>query len=372
MDESNIIQLINYLKEKYNSEINNIYYSLELLLESVNQIKYVLQNSTGINMDKLEYSERMKAIMQIQETDKYVKDIQSLENILNSYLNLFIETEVIKENIEEDNTDDIEDEKLIPNYQDYQVNSDIPHLLTESFKYKKVCGFMIDGVYHNVNNWKQCLKNICEFLIAKDPQKFSTLVNNEVFQGTKIKIFSHSDNNNKYYLKLDNADIYVWTNRSANDICSIIRKLLIQYSIPINSLYIYLRADYTSLHNGAIKINKQAQSFSENDEIKIGEFVRQSMRKLSDSHYTFTKDMLSNLQNPVYTKTNLGIGLPFLRRVKNKNDLSAIIKNDKGQNRYWKEIFKFNGIDYVINSQWTKNNAERFHKWFNSLPNKNL
>ena len=285
-------------------------------------------------------------------------------------MDLFLKNDIVKEIIAEDDNEDSEDEKVIPNYQDYQVNPDIPHLLTESFKNKKICGFMIDNIRYNADKWKIALKKICEILFEKNPKKFNSLVNNKNFQGRKIKLFSFSDNNNKYYIKLDNADIYVWTNRSANDICSTIRKLLIEYNIPINSLYIYLRADYTSLHNGTIDINIQENV--DEEQIKIGKYVRTNMRNLSNNNYRFSQDMLNKLTDSTQTKIIFGTGFPFLKEVIGNANISELAKNSSGYYRYWLEIFEFNGRKFLINSQWTKNNSERFHKWFDSLPNKNI
>ena len=39
----------------------------------------------------------------------------------------------------------------------------------------------------------------------------------------------------------------------------------------------------------------------------------------------------------------------------------------KGNSRYWKEVFEFNGRNYLIVSQWQEANRDRFDKWLNSL-----
>ena len=39
----------------------------------------------------------------------------------------------------------------------------------------------------------------------------------------------------------------------------------------------------------------------------------------------------------------------------------------EGRNRYWKEIFEFNGRKYLIVSQWFECNRDRFDKWVKSL-----
>lgn len=54
-------------------------------------------------------------------------------------------------------------------------------------------------------------------------------------------------------------------------ICAIMKKILRRYAIPVNSLYIYLRADYTSLH---IMKEGVAKGESVIPADKIGKYVR--------------------------------------------------------------------------------------------------
>lgn len=47
---------------------------------------------------------------------------------------------------------------------------------------------------------------------------------------------------------IQGTDIYVTTNLSANNIRNIIQKMLRKYGIPLSEYKIYLKADYTALH----------------------------------------------------------------------------------------------------------------------------
>lgn len=64
-----------------------------------------------------------------------------------------------------------------------------------------------------------------------------------------------------------------------------------------------------------------------------------------------------------------GIGMPFLKAYDKDGDISVQIKDNKGNGRYWKEVFEFNGKFYLIVSQWQEFNRERFNKWLNTLGN---
>lgn len=100
---------------------------------------------------------------------------------------------------------------------------------------------------------------------------------------------------------------------------------------------------------------------------KIGKYVRTYMRNLSNQGYVFSSDMLGKLTDSNSTKALFGIGTPFFKEIVNTAELSAQTKDSKGQNRYWKEFFEFNGKKYLIVSQWSEGNRERFDKWINSL-----
>lgn len=211
---------------------------------------------------------------------------------------------------------------------------------------------------------------VCELLYAKDPTLFEKVIFSDKFIGNKIKYFSKT-NEGKYYKKLKNANIYVWTCHSANTICSLIRRLLLEYNISSNSLYIYLRADYTPLHSNTMNNGSDVVIPETNDEVKIGKFVRTTMRNLSTYGYNFDKQTLGLLLSDEETKNIFGIGTSFLKEVKDETQIQKLMKDSNGYNRYWCEVFEFNGKKFVVVSQWTKNNADRFKTWLYKLPNIN-
>lgn len=92
-----------------------------------------------------------------------------------------------------------------------------------------------------------------------------------------------------------------------------------------------------------------------------------TMRNLSTSSYEFDNQTLSYLLNDDYTKMKFGIGTSFLKEVTNETQIPKLTKDAKGYNRYWREIFEFNGRKFIVVSQWTKYNADRFKKWLNEL-----
>lgn len=357
MDQK-FITTYEYLEKNHPMAAQDIYYGLELFTNSLDygieafQKEIAEKNSTGDFSRLSEIAEYAQIIKDLKAMmDKHLTDI--------AMLNTIEETDM--ESISEEEE---EDEKALPNYKDYIVDDEIPHTLSEIFTHKKICGFMFDGIRYNVGTWQAALIRLSELLIEKDPSIFNSFLGQPTFKGRKNNYFSAESRGNRYYHKLANANIYVWTNLSTAMICEIMKKILRGYGIPVNSLYIYLRADYTPLHimeEGAAK----GESIDPAD--KIGKYVRTTMRKLSNDGYVFSDDMLRKLMNGDSTKVLFGIGTPFFKEVKDDNDLSAQTKDSKGRSRYWKEIFEFNGKKYLVVSQWFEGSRERFDKWVKSL-----
>lgn len=356
MDEK-LITAYEYLAKNHQAAARDICDGLELFADSLGYgIEAFQKDISDKNNSKdfsglMEIAEYVKTLTAFKETmEKSLADISMLVK--------FDESDV------DSTTEEDEDEKALPNYKDYVVDDEIPHTLSEVFTHKKICGFMLDGVRYNVKTWQEGLIRLGELLIEKDEQKFHSFLEQPAFKGRKNNYLSATSKGNKYYHKLTNAGIYVWTNLSTAMICEIMKKILRGYGIPVNSLYIYLRADYTPLH--IIKADV-INSNNENPADKIGKYVRTSMRTLSNDGYSFSQDMLSKLTNGTSTKALFGIGIPFLKELKDDKKLSAETKDTKSNARYWKEVFEFNGKKYLIVSQWHEGNRERFENWRNSL-----
>lgn len=350
-----LLEVYKFVSDNYKSNANDIFYSMEFLIESVRDTKNSILKSVKKTND----------FNEIYGLLDYGKSIEEIEGILSAYLNAFTTMSTTEEREDIIEEESIDNEKTIPNYKDYEVDAEIPHLLTESFTHKKICGFFLNNVRYNVADWKTTLVKICELLYDKDPDLFQNVIVSNRFTGSKIEYFSTS-NKGKYYRKLKNANIYVWTCHSANAICSLIRRLLLEYNIPSNSLYIYLRADYTPLHSGVENIEVITHP-DVSEDIKIGKFVRSTMRNLSIVGYMFDKQMLISLLNDEDTKKMFGIGISFFKEVKDETQISKLTKDAKGYNRYWREIFEFNGRKFLIVSQWTNSNKDRFYRWYNTL-----
>lgn len=348
MDKLNteILELYKFIEDNYKNESDEIYYSLELLLNCLVNTKNALANDISKNSGNLS---------KVGYLYTYATKIENLEEIIGNYLSAFVSD---NSNTTEKLKYDDGEKQIVKNYNDYET----PHLLSESFTNKKISAFIFEGIKYEVNDWKSALLKLCEILVNKDSDKFLSFVNSDLFSGKKRKYFVFNCRE-EHYRKIASTNIYVYTCFNTNKICEFMIKLLQEYNIPMDNVYVYLREENAFQKNE----NSKYSDKNHTEDVKIGKYVRESMRNLSNKHYRFSQDMLDKLTDGDATKKLFGIGIPFFKEVKMGVDIYVLTKDIYGYNRYWKEIFRFNDKDYLIVSQWTKSNADRFINWFKGL-----
>lgn len=348
MDKLNteILELYKFIEDNYKNESDEIYYSLELLLNCLVNTKNALANDISKNSGNLS---------KVGYLYTYATKIENLEEIIGNYLSSFVSD---NSNTTEKLKYDDGEKQIVKNYNDYET----PHLLSESFTNKKISAFIFEGIKYEVNDWKSALLKLCEILVNKDSDKFLSFVNSDLFSGKKRKYFVFNCRE-EHYRKIASTNIYVYTCFNTNTICEFMIKLLQEYNIPMDNVYVYLREENAFQKNE----NSKYSDKNHTEDVKIGKYVRESMRNLSNKHYRFSQEMLDKLTDGDATKKLFGIGIPFFKEVKMGVDIYVLTKDIYGYNRYWKEIFRFNDKDYLIVSQWTKNNADRFINWFKGL-----
>ena len=166
-------------------------------------------------------------------------------------------TEDISESMDDDLTDEIKEENSIieksskVDYTLYKVDESEPHTLSENFTYKRPCAFSFDGATYPVKDWKQLLLMFCEIIYNRNHSLFRGVVLSEDMQGKSRTYFTRNKETAKSMMvdgRLIGGSIYVETNQNANGICSIIKSILNKYNLPSTLFLIYLKADYTPLH----------------------------------------------------------------------------------------------------------------------------
>jgi hypothetical protein len=99
--------------------------------------------------------------------------VSTIQETINEYTSLLnIDAEVDDDEINEE-LDEIDEQKTIPNYSDYVVDSSIPHTLYEDFTHKKVIAFSFNNERYEAKDWKDLLLQTCDLLAEIDVTKFS-------------------------------------------------------------------------------------------------------------------------------------------------------------------------------------------------------
>ncbi len=230
-------KLITFIKEKYPQNAIDISESLDLFLDTIDDLRKNVNKEIGRLAEKGEYEK-------ITENMQYAKEIKNLEDKFEEIIE--------KLSIEEDKIEEIteENEKTIPNYSEYEVDNNIEHNLYEDFTHKRPYAFTVFNNKISVKTWKEVLTITCEKLYEKDKILFEKMITKDYIQGKRRKYFSRNEEElrKESRIKMQNSNIWIETNLSGNGIRNLIIKLLKEYNIKINDLKIFFRADYTELN----------------------------------------------------------------------------------------------------------------------------
>lgn len=361
LDEK-ILKITDFIKEELPNEARDLADALGFIELSLDSIYDNVAKKINETMNS----------QQLEKTGLLLTNLQYILDIkydLEKYLTSLIDPEDIENEIIDDIIDEEGEQKHIPDYDLYQIDSSIPHSLTENFIYTKACGFSFNNEFKNARNMRDILVKLCSILAEIDIEKMESFLNDKTMKGTKISYFStelhleiNPKNGNEFYKNriIPKTNLYVWVHLSCNDIKKLILKLLKKYNINQNSVKIYLRADFKELH----KNNTAKNTIIKGD--KIGEYVFNIFEKLSKSKFIFTENQLLDMQSDIWTKKIFGFSLPLLKKYDEKEDIQLQIKVN-GNNRYWKTIFKLNGQDYFVVSQWYEYHRDKFKNFLNEF-----
>ena len=133
-------------------------------------------------------------------------------------------------------------------YDAYRVDETIPYSLASVLTNKKPSAFSLYGQKYEVDSWKQMLMQTCAMLNRMNPMLFTSLETDPDLQGRKRPYFSRDGAGLDTPAKIPDADLYVETHVSARYLKKMISKLLGKYGIPEEEYLIYLKKDFTPLH----------------------------------------------------------------------------------------------------------------------------
>lgn len=225
-------------------------------------------------------------------------------------------TEDISESMDDDLTDEIKEENSIieksskVDYTLYKVDESEPHTLSENFTYKRPCAFSFDGATYPVKDWKQLLLMFCEIIYNRNHSLFRGVVLSEDMQGKSRTYFTRNKETAKSMMvdgRLIGGSIYVETNQNANGICSIIKSILNKYNLPSTLFLIYLKADYTPLHQVEIEHEEKKSNVNISISKKIDS---KSSTKSNPDDYRFIKDSYVQQPDPAMNGLSQRMGTP--------------------------------------------------------------
>lgn len=226
------------------------------------------------------------------------------------------ETEDISESIDDNLADEIKEENGIieknskVDYTLYRVDENDPHTLSENFTYKRPCAFSFEGANYPVKDWKQLLLMFCEIMYNRNHSLFRGIVLSEDMQGKSRTYFTRNKETAKATMvdgRLVGGSIYVETNQNANGICSIIKSILNKYNLPSTLFLIYLKADYTPLHQVEIEHEEKKSSVNTPVTKKIDS---KASTKFEPDDYRFIKDPYVQQSDPAMEGLSQRMGTP--------------------------------------------------------------
>lgn len=174
------------------------------------------------------------------------------------------------------------------------------------------------------------------------------------------------------YERAFNNDDFETTKQEAMSIPNIIRwcKTLETLRTEITEQGIILEEDVHQTQALAANITNSTMLTVESEEdTKIGQYIRSKLRELSIKGFSFTYEQILNLCDADWSRDTFSYDrrLSFAKLYSCDIDISAQIKDSKGYNRYWNEIFEFGDYKLLIISQWYSEHKDRFDLWYEKL-----
>lgn len=235
----NFKETISFIIERFPSNAIDISESLELLKDTIDETITSINKENNKAMEAREFTVT-------EENLHFAKNLYHYEQQIDKVIEM-LEVESTEEVNESDELEEIEKNK-IPDYEAYVVDMKVEHTLYEDFTHKRPHAFRInkDNIIE-VQSWKDMLIKTCELLGAIDESKLLSFEDNPKMNGKRRKYFSTKKSELRKPGKLNS--IYIETNINSNGIRNLIVKMLQQYDFKISELKVFLRADYTDLHN---------------------------------------------------------------------------------------------------------------------------
>lgn len=231
-------KIIEFLLKETPAHAKEICSDIGLLLSSIENTQSAIEGMMA-SIDKSDYAKIGEYYSMSKEVGKLKEKLSEIEKCFG------LEKDISQED-EEELKDLVGIERK--DYEACRVDETVAHGLFENFTHKRPVAFSLEGQRYSARDWKQVLRIICELLNQKDSAIFDSFPRDKNMLGSTRTYFAYTDDRMYNGKRISGSNVYVETNHNANGICSIIVNMLEKYNIPVTSVQIYLRSDYTPLH----------------------------------------------------------------------------------------------------------------------------
>lgn len=231
-----LIELLGDVRDLFPNKAIDMYESIELLQNVLNDTIKEISDKTSEKVLERKFDE-------VTKLADVAKSLNVYENKINDLL-MALELEITTDYQPVNDTDE---RRVLPNYSDYIVDSNVEHTLYENFTHIRPFGFKInENQLIEAATWQEMLIKTCELLIAVDKEKFLSFENNTSMNGKKNKYFSRTETILRKPGAISNQ-IFIELNQSSNSIRNLIMKLLKEYNYKVADYKVFYRANYTDL-----------------------------------------------------------------------------------------------------------------------------
>ena len=142
--------------------------------------------------------------------------------------------------------------KADPVRESLRVDSSEPHALSEKYQNKKITGYSFQGEYVEVSSWQDAQMKLLLELLRRHPNQFDTVLTDSRLRGktrayfTKKAAFTNGGQQENSLIP--GTEIYVHSKASSDQLAIRFRNLLEVFGYSQDDMKIYLRADYSPLH----------------------------------------------------------------------------------------------------------------------------
>ena len=154
------LKVFEFLGAEVPNSVGDIREALDLLATSIDTAIEQVGEEVTKSFENKDFKKAAELSLNSEELDSISKKIQEVISDL--------DTIIYDRNIDEDLKEmDQIDEKSIPNYNDYLVDTEVEHNLYEDLTHKRPCAFKIEGTRVEIKDWKGVLVQTINYLAKK-------------------------------------------------------------------------------------------------------------------------------------------------------------------------------------------------------------